>query len=365
MTKNKILSIILMTSVLLSICFSFVIGVNAESPNLLQMYGYNPNFDKSNNVWQTLENAKIERFQDSSDGDGWCLKVSQRDSDYSVPSLMGNNALQIFLQQGSGTYYYSFYVKCAEAGQKMRIRPQMQLIYGGTYSAAGMADGSIVGKWPYGENKEGFYVDSTAWTKVEMTVTFNKNVRNKEGITKIIGEAKLYGSQVDFDGVDGVGGSNAFDLLFDNYTLIKKTGNWTYINSTPVPTATADLATITPGSIATLNPINPTITAAPQKTQTPSPAKTAEPTDKPVEQEIIEWSFAEIALDMFGWNKSTDAETGITHYFDNKTRVINWVLILLALVALAAIIYAVLPVKLFKKQKGNIEEQEIIEQKEE
>ena len=94
-------------------------------------------------------------------------------------------------------------------------------------------------------------------------------------------------------------------------------------------------------------------------------AKTAEPTDKPVEQKIIEWSFAEIALDMFGWNKSTDAETGITHYFDNKTRVINWVLILLALVALAAIIYAVLPVKLFKKQKGNIEEQEIIEQKEE
>lgn len=353
MTKNKVLSIMLIAVTLLSVCFSFVISASAESPNLLEMYNYNPTFDRENTVWKTLENAKIERYQDSSDGDGWCLKVSQRDSDYSVPSLMGDDALKIFTQQGSGTYYYSFYVKCAQSGQKVYMRPQFQLIYGGTYSADAMSEGTIKGKWPYGNKKEGFYVDSESWTKVEMTVTVNKYNENL-----LLGEAKLYGSQADFIGTDGVGGVNAYDLLFDNFTLVKKTGNWVYVNmqNNPTPTPVSrpyPSETVDPNEDQLL-PM-PTLTAAPQITQTAKPQTTAEPTVIPEKQEIDKWNGLEIALDMFSWNKPTDAELGVTHYFDNKTRVINWVLVALVLMAIAAIVYAIIPAKKLACKEENTE----------
>lgn len=224
MTVKKILSLLLAVAIATGAILSLGVSVNAESPNLIEMYGYDPNFDTSLTQWTTLENAKIERYQDSSDGDGWCVKVSNRDADYSVPSLMGNAALEIFKQQGSGTYYYSFYVKCANSGESVRMRPQFQLIYGGTYSAAAMQSGKIVGKWLYGakEDIDGKYVDSSSWTKVEMTVTVN---RYESG--KYIGEAKLYGSQPDFDT------NKAYDLLFDNFKLVKKTGSWTYVDPRP------------------------------------------------------------------------------------------------------------------------------------
>lgn len=353
MKKNKALSLLLITSIIIGTCFTFLVGANAESPNLLEMYGYDPSFSTSMTAWKTLENAKIERYQDSSDKDGWCVKLSQRDSDYSVPSLMDNDALKIFLQQGGGIYYYSFYVKCANSGQKMRIRPQFQLIYGGTYSADALENGDIVGKWIYGgnENKDGIFVDSNSWTKIEMTVTVNEIEKGK-----LLGEAKLYASQTDFDGIDGQGGVNAYDLLFDNFTLVKKSGSWTYINGMPTPTPINRPFPITPdpnGQIDTTVTVSPTQTPKPTK----APIKTEEPAyENDKKDEIVIWNFGMIAKDMFAWNTAADAESGIQHYFDNTTRIINWVLVVLILVSIGAIIYAVIPAKKKDEQEEIIKE---------
>ncbi len=349
MVKNKIISILLVIAILLCTYLTFFVCAKADSPNLLEMYGHDPSFSKSLTSWSTLENAKIERYQDSSDKDGWCVKISERDSDYSVASLMGDAALSIFKQQGSGSYYYSFYVKCANPGEKVYIRPQFQLIYGGTYSADAMKSGDIIGKWYYGSssNKDGLYVDSTAWTKIEMTVTVNKYEKNKS-----LGEAKLYASQTDFNGVDGVGGANAYDLLFDNFTLVKK-GNWTYVNGTPVPTATPT-PVAKPYPNETVDPNEgqilpmPTLTAAPNSTPAPtSSPKTNVTTDseKVDKNKPTTWNFAMIAIDMFAWNSETDSEYGIEHYFDNTTRIVNWVLIAVVMLSVAAIVYALIPLK--------------------
>lgn len=357
MNKNKALSVLLIVTIVLSTCLSFFICANAQSPNLLEMYGYDPSFSKSLTVWKTLENAKIERVMDSFDNDSWCAKVSQRDSDYSVPSLMDNHALEIFLQQGAGIYYYSFYVKCAEPGQKLWLRPQFQLIYGGTYSKEGLDNGSIIGKWLYGSQDDinGFYVNSTAWTKIEMTVMVNLHEENK-----MLGEAKLYASQADFDGIDGQGGVNAYDLLFDDFTLIKMSGSWSYINPTSVPTPTPT-PVLRPYPIQTEEPNVEAILPMPTLTAEPNVTSTATPEEKPIstpeidkKDEIVVWDFSMIAKDMFSWNNVSDAEEGIQHYFDNKTRMINWALITLIIGAIGTIIYTVIS----KNKKEEIVEQE-------
>lgn len=80
--KTKILSlvlaIVLAMGVFSGVCF---MTANAqELPNLLKLYGYQPDFEEGSGPWET-DNANFERTNDlSHDGDGYVFTVANRAS---------------------------------------------------------------------------------------------------------------------------------------------------------------------------------------------------------------------------------------------------------------------------------------------
>lgn len=207
MKKNKALSLLLVTIIMLSTCFAFFVGANADSSNLLETYDCNPRFTYGISPWGTLLGSISQSNKDSADGDGYCALLTNRTQEYSNAHLTGDKMLQIFSQQGSGTYYYSFYVKCVNINDYCMLSPTFELYY------QGAQDTAKTGKWLTDPSRKGFAVTGTRWTKIEiefdLDITFNK---------KPLVEAKIYSIQRDFE-------NNAIDLMFDNFTLVKKSNN--------------------------------------------------------------------------------------------------------------------------------------------
>lgn len=113
---KKLLTVFIAFSLLLGtfsgLCLTAGAENTGESPNLLEMYGFNPNFDDGISPW-TFDSATGEQCdEDSADDDGYCVKVTSRKNAYSVPRLA--RLIEIVQEQGEGRYYYSFYVKCAK-----------------------------------------------------------------------------------------------------------------------------------------------------------------------------------------------------------------------------------------------------------
>ena len=207
MKKNRALSLLLITVIILTTCLTFFVGANADSANLLEVYNCNPRFTYGISPWGTLLGSISQSNKDSADGDGYCALLTNRTQEYSNAHLTGDKMLQIFSQQGSGTYYYSFYVKCVNKNDSCMLSPTFELYY------QGAQDTAKTGKWLTDPSRKGFAVTGTKWTKIEiefdLDITFNK---------KPLVEAKIYSIQRDFE-------NNAIDLMFDNFTLIKKSNN--------------------------------------------------------------------------------------------------------------------------------------------
>ena len=131
--KNKLLSAVLAIAIAMSVFAGVCLVASAEkgeSPNLLEMYSYNPNFDDGIKPWRTSGGEIDVCDEDSSDGDGFCAKVTKRTQEFSVLRLMNAEAGKIFNEQGSGQYYFAFSVKCATKGASLKIKPLFQFIYG-------------------------------------------------------------------------------------------------------------------------------------------------------------------------------------------------------------------------------------------
>ena len=207
---------------LAGLCFA----AKADSPNLLEMYGYNPHFDDGIAPWKTGTGATIEQCdEDSADDDGYCAKITSRSQvNFANLRLEGENALSIFREQGAGTYYYSFWVKCAKKGASIKLSPVFQLVYGGKWSSDASASGEVIGKWPGDPGAKGFEV-TDEWTKIEIEIEVATSINGKD-----LYEAIIYSIQRDHNS-----GANAPDLLFDDVTLIKR-GD--YVEVTPLPEVT-------------------------------------------------------------------------------------------------------------------------------
>lgn len=225
--KNKLLAIMLVLTVVAGAFTGLCLATNAEtgeSPNLLEMYGYNPSFNDGMNPWTIDATGGIlEQYDgDSQDDDGYCAIVTNRSTNFSAPKITGTQALSLFQEQGSGTYYYSFYVKCASVNTSCIYAPTLQLAWGGKYSAAGVEKGDVIASWIGTEEQYRVTVTDKEWVKVEFEF---KLELKKDG--KDLAQAIIYSTQRDFTT------DHAPKLLFDNVTLIKKEGEW--VNVTPEP----------------------------------------------------------------------------------------------------------------------------------
>jgi hypothetical protein len=89
--KNKFLSMLLVIAIVMGVFTGICLVTNAEkgeSPNLLDMYSYNPNFDDGIKPWRTSGGEIDVCDEDSSDGDGFCAKVTKRTQEFSVLRLI-------------------------------------------------------------------------------------------------------------------------------------------------------------------------------------------------------------------------------------------------------------------------------------
>ena len=224
--KNKLIALMLTLTTVFGVLAGLCFAAKAESPNLLELYGFNSGFADGINPWKSGDaNSILEQCdEDSQDEDGYCAKATSRAGKEAVPRL--NRLTDILLDQGDGTYYYSFYVKCAKPNSSCTMGPRVSLTWGGAYSKTGVEQGLIIASYLYGQQYgaklDTFQVTGKEWTKVEMK--FDVTLEN-DG--KQLATAALYASQTPFDK------SNAPDLLFDNFTLIKQTGDW--VEVTPEP----------------------------------------------------------------------------------------------------------------------------------
>ena len=230
--KNKLLALILVFAVVIGAFAGLCLTTNAEntgeSPNLFEMYGYNPSFDDGITPWtiDTGSGFLEQSDEDSADDDGYCASVSGRTTNFAVPRITGAEGLSLFLEQGAGTYYYSFYCKTKKKGATAMVSPAFQLCYGGKYSDAAAKDGTVVGMWPSDPTRKGFEVTNDKWTKIEMEVKVDLEVEGKT-----LAQGIIYAMERSF-----LAGDHAPDLLFDDFVLIKKDGGW--VNVTPEPEVT-------------------------------------------------------------------------------------------------------------------------------
>lgn len=227
--KNRLIALTLAAILALSVFSGICIIANAEegeSPNLFELYGANPHFDDGVAPWKSGgTGSTIEQYdEDSADDDGYCALITGRTTNYSVARFTGADPLTIVNDQGDGTYYYSFYVKCKNKNASCKIRPVWQLSWGGSYSEGAAKNGSVIGAWPYGDKNQyaGIDVNGKEWTKIEMTYDLALSNQGKS-----LAQLIFYSTQADFSA------DNAPDLLFDDMVLIKKTGGWK--NVTPIP----------------------------------------------------------------------------------------------------------------------------------
>lgn len=169
--KNKSIALAIILTIMISVFSGITLVANADSPNLLEMYGLNHTFDDGVLPWTTY-GATIEQCdEDSSDDDDYCAKITGRTTNYSTARLMGDAALSMFTDQGAGKYYYSFYVKCASSSASCTIYPVFQLNYGGAWSSEAAANGTVVGKWPKGNAVK---VTGKGWTKLETETSITR-----------------------------------------------------------------------------------------------------------------------------------------------------------------------------------------------
>lgn len=230
---KKLLTVFIAFSLLLGtfsgLCLTAGAENTGESPNLLEMYGFNPNFDDGISPWTFLSGTGEQCDEDSADDDGYCVKVTSRIKEYSVPCLA--RLIEIVKEQGEGRYYYSFYVKCAKKGATCKFGARVKLCWGGSYSEAAAKRGAVVSSFLYGKEYgvalDSFEVNSNEWTKIEMKFDVKFTKDGKELV-----QAELYGNQLAAD----FSNNNKVDLLFDNYSLVKETGGW--VTVTPEPSVT-------------------------------------------------------------------------------------------------------------------------------
>ena len=224
--KNKLFSLLLVLAIFAGVFSGICLVASAEtgvSPNLLEMYGYNPSFNDGILPWTVGVTGDIlEQYDgDSQDDDGYCIMVSNRKQKYSMPRITGNQGLDLFLEQGAGTYVYSFWVKCATKNSTCTIAPTFQLCYGGKYSASAQSSGAVIGKW-LGTTVTQVTVTDKEWTKVEVELEVATEMQGKE-----LGQAIIYSQQIDFSA------EHAPNMLVDNVSLVKKTGGWTLVTPEP------------------------------------------------------------------------------------------------------------------------------------
>ena len=189
------------------------------------MYGYNPSFDDGITPWtiDTGSGFLEQSDEDSADDDGYCASVSGRTTNFAVPRITGAEGLSLFLEQGAGVYYYSFYVKCKDENATAKISPQFQLCYGEKWSQIAVEEGTMIGLWPSDPSRKGFEVTNDKWTKIEMEVRVELEVKGKA-----LAQGIIYVMERSF-----VAGEHAPDLLFDDFVLIKKDGGWVNVNPEP------------------------------------------------------------------------------------------------------------------------------------
>ncbi len=223
--KKSVIALIIVLTIIFGVFSGIGFVAKADSPNLLEAYGCNPNLKNGVSPWVTSTGTTIKQSnRDSADGDGFSALITNRKFNYSNASLT-SKAYQIFSEQGSGKYYYSFYVKCANKNDTCRISPMFELYYRAPQDAAN------TGKWHTDPGEVGFAVTGNAWTKVELEVNIELNLSGKSLV-----QAKIYSVQRDFE-------NNAVDLMFDNFTLIKKGG----YNPVIVPAKT-EFSDVTPST---------------------------------------------------------------------------------------------------------------------
>lgn len=219
MTK-KLLSLLLTLAVVIGTFSGLcLMSVNAasEEVNLLENYGMNPslNDEHYSGAYPYSGGGNVSLCtDDSQDGDDRCVLVTGRTSNVTPRKDFAS----IVLAQNStySRYRFSFWVKCKNEGETVLLYPTLQVVWGNKYSTDNVADGTSYGNWNLISTSQ-YTKDSPAevgneW--VYFTFTTSSIAINRGSLT--LSQCMPYCTQKDF-----VAGENNYDLLMDNFSMVR------------------------------------------------------------------------------------------------------------------------------------------------